>query len=88
MNMSPGLILVYITGMLLLYLLCRVFIRPLKWLLRLILSCILGCAAMSAVNFIFARYGVIFEINLLTAMMSGVLGVPGMIITFVLSGIL
>ena len=88
MNTSPGLIFAYIIGMLVLYLLCRVFIKPLKWFLRLILSCALGCLAMTAVNFVFSRYGVIFEINLLTAMMSGVLGIPGMDLTFILSGIL
>ena len=88
MSMSPWLVTAYIIGLFVLYILCRIFIKPLKWLLRLGISCLFGCIAMSVVNYIFAKHGVVFEINPLTAMMSGVLGVPGMIITFILRGIL
>lgn len=88
MNISPALLITYVVGFFILYIVCWIFIKPIKWLLKLLLSCVLGCLAMTAVNFIFARFGTVFSINPLTAMMSGVLGVPGMIITFILQGIL
>lgn len=88
MNISPALLITYIVGFFILYVVCWIFIKPIKWLLKLLLSCTLGCLAMAAVNFIFARFGAVFSINPLTAMMSGVLGIPGMIITFILQGIL
>ena len=88
MKISPSLLITYIVGFFILYVVCWIFIKPIKWLLKLLLSCICGCLAMAVVNFIFARFGTVFSINPLTAMMSGVLGVPGMIITFILQGIL
>lgn len=88
MNISPVLIITYLIGFFILYVVCWIFIKPIKWLLRLLLSCVTGCLLMLLVNKLCASFGTIFFINPLTAMISGVLGIPGIIITFILQGIL
>lgn len=88
MNISPALIITYLIGFFVLYIICWIFIKPIKWIMRLLISCALGCIVMAVVNRICAPLGTIFSINPLTAMISGVLGMPGMIITFILQGVL
>ena len=81
MEVSPAIVIACVFGLFILYILCRVFIRPLKWLFGLAVSCVIGCAVMLMLNTGFC-------INPLTALISGVLGVPGMIMTLVLQAIL
>lgn len=88
MSSAPLAVIAYIFGFFIIYILCRIFIKPLKWFLRLLLSCILGCLAMLLANKLFYPLGVDFSINPLTAMISGVLGIPGIIMTYLLYGIL
>lgn len=88
MNTAPISIILYISGIFVLFIICKIFIRPIRWLFRLSFSCILGCGAMLIANQVMAPIGVSFAINPLNAMISGVLGIPGMIMTHLLSGIL
>ncbi len=88
MNTPPVLIIAYIVGFILIYILCRVFIKPIKWLFKLAISCAVGCVIMGIINYLSGGVGNIFSINPLTAMISGVLGIPGIVATFVLQGIL
>lgn len=78
----------YITGLFLLYILCRIFIKPIKWLLRLGLSCAVGTLAMFIAGKLISPLGISFAINPLTAMISGVLGLPGMAMTLILQALL
>lgn len=88
MKIDPAVILAGLMTLFVLYIICRIFIKPIKWLLRLILNCAVGCAAMLLINRIAAPLGISFAINPLTAMISGVLGAPGMVMTLVLQSIL
>ena len=88
MEVSPAIVIACVFGLFILYILCRVFIRPLKWLFGLAVSCVIGCAVMLMLNTVLNRFGTGCCINPLTALISGVLGVPGMIMTLVLQAIL
>ena len=88
MQLSAGYIILCLAGIFILYILCKIFIRPLKWFLRLALSCLLGCIIMIAINKLFAKNGIYIGINPLSAMLSGVLGIPGIIIAYLLQGII
>lgn len=88
MEMNPGVVIGAVFGLFVLYIVCRLFIRPIKWLLRLGISCLIGCAVMLCMNIVLNRFGTGFCINPLTALISGVLGLPGMIMTLVLQAIL
>ena len=88
MEISPAVVIASVFGLFILYILCRIFIKPLKWLFGLAVSCAIGCAVMLAMNIFLNRFGTGFCINPLTALISGVLGMPGMIMTLVLQAIL
>lgn len=88
MDTNPAMIIAALIGLFLLYVLCRLFIRPLKWLLKLLLSCALGCLAMLLANKLLSNLGISFALNPLTAALSGILGLPGMALTLILQSIL
>ncbi len=88
MSAVPMTIILYLIGFIVIFLLCRIFIKPIKWALRLILSCVMGTIAMILANKLLFSFGINFSVNPLTAMISGVLGVPGMIMTLILSFVL
>ncbi len=88
MNAAFVTTLLYIVGFLVIYFICRIFIRPFKWIFRLLISCVLGALAMSIANKLLIVFGIGFSINPLTALISGVLGLPGLIMTLVLSCVL
>lgn len=60
------------------------FAGPLKVIFKLILNVVIGMAAIYALNFFFPSIGV--GINLFTAAVTGVLGVPGLV-ALVVAGI-
>lgn len=86
--LTAGSILIGIISLFILYILCKIFISPIKWLFKLTLSCIAGGAAMFVSNLLLSGLGITFSINPLTAMISGVLGIPGMVLTIILQGML
>ena len=75
-----GLVLLYFTGWLLL--------APLKILLRLILSGILGGLLLLLINLIGGIFFVTIAINPLSALIAGYFGLPGIILLFLLKLIL
>lgn len=81
-------IIIPIAGLFLLYILCRVFLKQIKWLLRFIMHCGIGCLAMVLVNLVSPFANISFSINPLTAVISGTLGAPGLVMTLILKNIL
>lgn len=88
MPMDGGTILLYTAGFFLLYLLCWFFLKPIKWLLKLVFICVLGGVSIALWNLLGNQIGFSLNLNPLTAMFAGILGVPGMILTGILSSIL
>lgn len=86
--LSIHTIIIGIVSMFILYVLCRIFINPIKWLLKLLLSCLFSIPIMLGANYLLSKIGIAFSINPLTAMIGGVLGLPGMIMTLILQSIL
>lgn len=76
-GLEAGIFLAYAAGLFLIYVLGRFLIIPLKWAGRLILSSAVGGAALLAVNLIGGPWGIFIPLNLLTAAITGLLGVPG-----------
>lgn len=62
----------------------RLFAAPLKLALRLLLSTLLGLAALLAVNLAGGITGVTLGLNLPNALVVGVLGVPGLALLLLL----
>lgn len=71
---EPAVILV---GILLLLLAFRLFLKPLKLMLRLGINSIAGLVVLVCFNFLQTWTGVTVGINLFTVLLTGFLGLPG-----------
>lgn len=81
-------IIAYVVGLILIYVCCWIFIRPLKWLFKLLFNGVLGGLILVAINFIGSFAGLHITINPLSALITGLLGVPGVVLIIILQFIL
>ena len=79
MGMEVAVFLAYAFGMLVVYTLGRFLLVPLKWILRCLISSLLGGLVIVLINTVFASWGVFIPLNTITAAITGILGVPGLI---------
>ncbi len=70
----------YAFGLILIYVLGRMFFMPLKLVFKLIYNALIGGAMLWVVNFLGAYIGFAIVINPLTALVAGFLGIPGVIL--------
>ena len=79
MGMEVAVFLAYAFGMLVVYLLGRFLLVPLKWTLWCLASSLLGGLVIVVINTVFSSWGVLIPLNTITAVITGILGVPGLI---------
>lgn len=85
---NVGVILAYVVGIFLLFIFGRLFLAPLKTILKLALNSLLGAAAILLANWAGGIFGFHMALNIYTAFIVGTLGVPGFILLAVLRLIL
>ena len=73
-------ILLISVGIFLLSLTFRLLSKPIGWILKLLLHAVLGYIALFIFNFIGAWAGISLGLNFLNAVITGLLGVPGVIL--------
>lgn len=78
----------YAFGLLLLYLIARLFFVPLRILMRLLYNGIIGGLLLWLVNQVGSFFGVTIPINPITALAAGFLGVPGVVLLLLLRNLL
>ncbi|MBQ2932715.1 MAG: pro-sigmaK processing inhibitor BofA family protein [Clostridia bacterium] len=78
----------YGAGLLLVLVVCRIFIRPIKWMFKLLTSSLLGGLILAAVNFMGGFAGFCVTISPLAALFAGTLGVPGVLLVVFLQYLL
>ena len=78
-GMEVGVFLAYAFGMLLVYILGRFLLFPLKWILWGIVSSLCGGAVILIINMLGAVHGILIPLNMITAVIVGVLGLPGLV---------
>lgn len=78
----------YAFGLFLLYLIARLFLVPLRILLRLLYNGVIGGLLLWLVNLVGGFFGVMIPINPITALAAGFLGVPGVILLLLLRNLL
>lgn len=83
-GMELNVIAAYIFGLILLYIIGRVLLTPLKFILKLIYNSLLGGVLLYLINFPMGFFGIHVGINPLTALIAGFLGVPGVILLIIL----
>ncbi len=73
-------IVAYLFGLILLFILGWVLLAPLKLILKLLYNGMLGGLILVLVNFVGNFFALSIGINPVTAIIAGVLGVPGVIL--------
>ncbi len=76
--MDNSMLLAYEAGLVLLYFLIRVLWIPAKLLLSVAYHILLGGLAIIVFNFIATYFGAHIPMNLVTALITGYLGIPGL----------
>ena len=69
-----------IIGVLLLWLVIKLFSKPIKWVFKLLLNTLLGFVLLLLFNYVGQFIGLSINIGWLSALITGVLGVPGIVL--------
>lgn len=77
-------ILAYGFGLVILYLVGWLFSTPLKIILKLIYNSLLGAGILLLINYLGGTFNIHIGINPITAITTGVLGIPGIILLLLL----
>ncbi len=86
-NIDLNFIIAFIFGLLLLYLLVRVLYLPFKIGLKLLGNAVIGGILLALFNVIGSFWGIVIGINAVTAFITGILGIPGIILLIVLQNL-
>jgi len=88
-NMDRGLIiLAWIIGVLIVFAFGKAMLLPLKIIFRLVINGILGGLAIVIINLIGTPLGFTISLNLISALVAGILGLPGIILLVILKFLL
>ncbi len=73
-------VLTVIIAVFLLWLVIKIFATPIKWALKLLLNAIIGFVMLFIFNFLGGFIGLSLSVGWVSAIVAGVLGVPGIIL--------
>ena len=73
-----------IAGIILLIIIVRVFITPLRFILKLFFNTALGFSGLIALDLVGAYIGIALGVNLINALTVGILGLPGLALLLLL----
>ncbi|NLB79897.1 MAG: pro-sigmaK processing inhibitor BofA [Clostridiaceae bacterium] len=87
--MDRGLIIVaWVVGVLIVFAFGKAMLLPLKVILRLVINGVLGGIAILIINLIGAPLGFTISLNIFSALVAGILGLPGIILLIILKFLL
>lgn len=78
-SMEAGIFLAYAAGLFLIYILGKFLIVPVKWAGKLLVNSLVGGVLIFIFNQIGGVYGLYVPLNPFTAIILGLLGIPGAI---------
>lgn len=67
-------------GIVLLWIIIKVFAKPIKWIFKLLLNALLGFVFLFIFNYLGAFIGIKLTVGWVSAIVTGVLGIPGIIL--------
>ena len=82
--MDVKMLIVYIACIIGIFIIGKIFIVPIKVIMKLILNTILGAILLYIINLIGASFNFHIGINLITTLVTGILGIPGVILLILL----
>lgn len=74
----------YLLGLLLLYVLAKALVVPIRILIKLLINGLIGGVALLLFNLVGGIFNLAIAINPLNAIIVGILGIPGVIIILIL----
>ena len=78
----------FCAGILVLFVVCKLLSAPLKLIGKLIVNALIGAVVLLVFNWVGGRFGFSIAVNPLTALVTGVLGAPGVVLLLVLQWML
>ncbi len=82
--MDIYVVIAYFVGVFLLYVIGRLLLIPLRIIFNLMVNAVIGGAMLLIVNLIGGIWGIFIGINPITALIAGLLGIPGVILLIAL----
>jgi len=82
------IVLAWIVGVLLILLLGKTLLLPLRIVLRFVINAVVGGIAILLINIIGSPFGFTVPLNPLSALIVGLLGLPGIILVVILKYLL
>lgn len=79
MGADIGIVLAYSAGIMLVFMVSWIFVEPLKFLGKLIMNSILGAVFLIIFNYFGQYFGWYIAVNEITALILGIMGIPGFI---------
>ena len=79
MGADIGIVLAYSAGIMLVFMVSWIFVEPLKFLGKLILNSVLGAVFLMVFNYFGQYFDLYIAVNEVTALILGILGIPGFI---------
>ena len=73
-------IIYVVIGVFLLWLIIKLFSTPIKWALKILLHALLGFVMLFVFNFLGGFIGLELTVGWLSAIVAGILGIPGIIL--------
>ncbi len=84
MAMDSNTLLAFLFAIILLYIVGRVLFVPIKFLGRLLMNAVIGGAVLWGLNIFGGAIGIHIGINVVTALIVGFLGIPGVLLLVIL----
>mgnify|MGYP001017872808 CR=1 FL=1 len=88
MDLSYNVVFAIVVGIIFLILLGKTFSGPLKFIAKLLYNTLLGAIAIIALNFAGSFFSFHIALNIITSLVVGVLGIPGLALLIILKPVL
>jgi inhibitor of the pro-sigma K processing machinery len=80
MGLDLNVILAYAFGIVLILVIGKIFLMPLKLVFKLIYNGVIGGIMLYVINFVGSHFGFTIALNPVTALVAGFLGIPGIVL--------
>jgi len=87
-DLDLNIILAFVFGLMVLYLLARILVYPARILAKAVGNSLVGAVLLLIFNLVGGLLGLSLSVNVLSALVVGFLGVPGLLTLLIIQGIL
>ena len=84
MQMTFSVAVGYVLGLMIIFVLARISLKPIKFILKIVLNSVAGGLLIFLINVIGGIWGINIGINAVTAVAVGILGIPAVIVMLIL----